>query len=134
MKYLDCVGLLSIEDRKLLLAYSQNKKAWYLPGGKVDPSEAMVPALQREIKEELNVDLTTEGLQWYCHIEAPAFGEYDTMMRQENYLYRLAQTPEPGSEIGAVRYFTMDEYFKETYPVVGVLMVFEKLRSDGLVD
>ena len=44
-----------IKNRKLLLAFSKNKKAWYLPGGKMDDGENTRSALIREIKEELNV-------------------------------------------------------------------------------
>ncbi|WP_236263836.1 NUDIX domain-containing protein [Dysgonomonas sp. Marseille-P4677] len=33
-------GLLIIKENKLLLAYSNNKKAWYLPGGKIEAGES----------------------------------------------------------------------------------------------
>lgn len=36
---LPTAGLIVIKDNKLLLAYSNNKKAWYLPGGKIDLGE-----------------------------------------------------------------------------------------------
>ncbi|WP_245973015.1 hypothetical protein [Sphingobacterium siyangense] len=35
-KCLPTAGLVSIKEDKLLLAYSNNRKAWYLPGGKID--------------------------------------------------------------------------------------------------
>ena len=44
-----------IEQRKLLLAYSANKKCFYLPGGKIDNHETPEKALCREIAEEMNV-------------------------------------------------------------------------------
>jgi ADP-ribose pyrophosphatase YjhB (NUDIX family) len=37
---LSTAGLILIKDKKLLLAFSKNKKAWYLPGGKVDTNES----------------------------------------------------------------------------------------------
>lgn len=54
---LPTAGLIVIENNKLLLAYSKNKKAWYLPGGKIDSGENSLKALQREIEEELNIIL-----------------------------------------------------------------------------
>ena len=53
--YINCAGLIVLKNRKLLLAFSNNKKAFYLPGGKVDANETSLQALQREIKEELNI-------------------------------------------------------------------------------
>jgi 8-oxo-dGTP pyrophosphatase MutT (NUDIX family) len=134
MNYIDCVGLIVVENRSLLLAYSKNKGAWYLPGGKVDAGETPLQAMQREIKEELNMDLTADSLQWYYHITAPAFGEKDLLMRQDCFLHQLRQTPQPSAEIGAVRFFTRETYSREPHQVRGVLLAFEKLQQDGLVD
>jgi len=41
-------GLVVVKDRKLLLAFSNNKKAFYLPGGKTDEGETTREALLRE--------------------------------------------------------------------------------------
>ncbi|WP_293947143.1 MULTISPECIES: NUDIX domain-containing protein [unclassified Sphingobacterium] len=46
---LPTAGLISIVDHKILLAYSNNKKAWYLPGGKIDAGEDSLQSLRREI-------------------------------------------------------------------------------------
>ncbi|WP_317171266.1 NUDIX domain-containing protein [Macellibacteroides fermentans] len=46
----------------------KNKKAWYLPGGKIDDGESSLETLQREIFEELNIVLNAERLKYYCHI------------------------------------------------------------------
>ncbi|QJB30100.1 NUDIX domain-containing protein [Chitinophaga oryzae] len=134
MNYIDCVGLIVVENRELLLAFSKNKGAWYLPGGKVDAGETPLQAMQREIKEELNMDLTADSLQWYYHITAPAFGEKDLLMRQDCFRHQLRQTPQPSAEIGAVRFFSLEAYRQEPHQVRGVLLAFEKLQQDGLVD
>lgn len=134
MNYIDCVGLIVVENRELLLAFSKNKGAWYLPGGKVDAGETPLQAMQREIKEELNMTLTEDSLQWYYHITAPAFGEKDLLMRQDCFRHQLQQTPQPSAEIGAVRFFSLEAYRQEPHQVRGVLLAFEKLQQDGLVD
>lgn len=127
-------GLLVIRDNKLLLAYSNNKKAWYLPGGKVDAGETSVQALQREVLEELNVILDPSSIRYYCHITAPAFGEQNNIiMEQDCYLCDLDQDITPGNEIGGVRFFDYNSYLSEPAQVVGVLEVFKKLRADKLI-
>jgi len=85
---LPTAGLIVIENNKLLLSYSRNKKAWYLPGGKIDAGETSVEAIQREIQEELNIKLDPSLLKLYCHITAPAYGENtNIIMEQDCYLY-----------------------------------------------
>lgn len=135
MKTLPTAGLLIISKNKLLLAYSNTKKAWYLPGGKVESGEEVIPALQREIKEELDLDLDSSRLRFYCHISALAFGEVPVIqMEQDCFLYPLEdQVPRATSEIGAIRYFSLEEYRLELQQVVGVLMVFQQLEQDALI-
>jgi len=44
--YMQTAGLVVIKNRKLLLAFSNNKQAYYLPGGKVHPFDMNCYALQ----------------------------------------------------------------------------------------
>ncbi|HVM90126.1 MAG TPA: NUDIX domain-containing protein [Puia sp.] len=128
-------GLLAIQSRKLLLAFSSNKKAWYLPGGKVDHGETSTQALVREIREELNINLNKDDLLFYTHITAPAFGEKKgIIMEQDCYLYDLTETPSPSSEIRQVRYFNCADYRCEPEQVPGVVMILHKLNRDGILD
>lgn len=127
-------GLVVIKDNKLLLAFSKNKKAWYLPGGKIDRGEDAVTALVREIEEELNVVLDTKLLTFYCHITAPAYGESPTiMMEQDCFIYELHEEIQPSNEIGAVKFFDYASYKVEPAQVVGVLDVFDRLTKDKLL-
>lgn len=134
MKEIRCAGLIVVKDRQLLLAFSKNKQAWYLPGGKLDAGETASEALQREVQEELNICIPAEQLHWYYHITAPAFGEKDLQMEQDCFLHELQQEPCPSAEIGAVRYFSRESYRHETHQVPGVLLAFEQLKKDNLVD
>ena len=127
-------GLIVLREQKLLLAYSRNKKAWYLPGGKIHAGETAIEALQREIAEELNVQLRLAALKYYCHITAPAFGENaGVIMEQECFIYRLTEQIEPGNEIADIRYFDLEDYLMQPVHVPGVLMVFDKLSKDQLI-
>jgi len=128
-------GLVVIKNRKLLLAFSNNKQAFYLPGGKIDAAETAVEGLIREIREELNVELNESGLQYYTHITAPAFGEKTgIIMEQDCFLYDLQETPEPNAEIGVLEYFDIAAYSLQPQQVPGVVMILEKLKKENKID
>lgn len=131
---LPTAGLVVINDNKLLLAYSKNKNAWYLPGGKIDNGESSLEALKREILEELNFKLKLERLKYFCHITAPAYGESSNIiMEQDCFLYELNETIEPANEVGEVRFFDLEMYQSEPAQVSGVLKVFDQLTKEKLL-
>lgn len=133
-KALPTAGLVVVKGDKLLLAYSKNKKAWYLPGGKIDDGESSLETLQREIFEELNIVLNVERLKYYCHITAPAYGEEPPIiMEQDCFIYQLNEKIEPKNEIGEVRFFDIKMYQSEPAQVPGVLLVFDKLIKDKVL-
>lgn len=132
---LPTAGLLIILNRKLLLAFSKNKQCFYLPGGKIDEGETAAGALCREIAEELNISLDENELTYYTHISAPAYGEQNgTIMEQDCFFINKLVEPAASSEIGAIKYFSLKEYLNETNKAPGAVMVMERLMKDNLVD
>jgi ADP-ribose pyrophosphatase YjhB (NUDIX family) len=132
---LPTAGLLIICDRKLLLAFSKNKQCFYLPGGKINPIESAEEALCREIEEELNVHICDDELKYYTHISAPAFGEPEgIIMEQECFFVNKDVQPKPAAEIGEVKYFSLSEYLEQMHTAPGAIMILEKLKADGYVD
>ncbi len=131
---LPTTGLLLIQDRKLLLAFSRNKECFYLPGGKIDRGETAKSALCREIEEELMCQIEEADLQFYTHITAPAYGEANgVMMEQDCFLATRTFHPQAGAEIGELRYFTLEEYLQEKNTAPGAIKVLQQLHSDGLI-
>ncbi len=132
---LSCAGLIYIEDKKLLLAFSKNKQCFYLPGGKIEIDETAAAALCREIAEELNIYLQEDDLEFYTHISAPAYGEKNgVMMEQDCFLADKTAEPEASAEIGELRYFTLKEYSVELNKAPGVVMILELLKADNLIN
>lgn len=82
-KKLPTAGLIVVENNKLLLTFSKNKKAWYLPGGKIDKGETSIQGLIREIEEELNLTLDANQLEYCFHITAMAYDENNLLMEQD---------------------------------------------------
>ncbi len=135
MRSIHCAALLLLKDRKLLLAYSKNKKCFYLPGGKIDKDETVVDGLCREIEEELNLSLLQPDLSYYTHITAPAYGENNgVIMEQDCFLLNKAVEPIASAEIGELKYFSLEEYLLQTNIAPGAVRVLEILKEDNLID
>jgi len=133
--FLHCAGLIYIENRKLLLAYSNNKKCFYLPGGKVDTNELITEALCREIAEEMNTVINEQDLQFFTHITAPAYGETaGTVMEQDCYFLNQKIIPVAAAEIGALKYFSLEEYLMQVNHAPGAIMILEKLKEENWID
>lgn len=134
IKFIRTVGLLVIKNDKLLLAYSNNKRAWYLPGGKIETDELPQQSLVREIWEELTLKIDVKLLKFYCHITAPAYGEDENLiMEQDCYLYELHENISSNNEIAAIKFFDSYSYEQEPAQVIGVLQIFKRLKADGLL-
>ena len=128
-------GLIVIKDKQLLLAFSNNKQAFYLPGGKADPGETAVDAVIREVFEELNIELSPKQLRFYTHITAPAFGEQNgVVMEQDCYITEIKHEPTPSAEIGELRYFNTAAYQLQPHRPPGVVEVMRRLKQDGIID
>jgi len=135
MMKLPTVGLLMIQNRRLLLAYSRNKKCFYLPGGKMDEGETAAMALCREIAEEMNITIDQDELEYHAHITAPAYGEEDgIIMEQDCFFLHRSIAPQASAEIGELKYFSLDDYLLETNRAPGAVIVLELLQNEGLID
>ena len=135
MMKLSTVGLLKIQNRRLLLAYSRNKKCFYLPGGKIDEGETAAMALCREIAEEMNITIDQDELKYHTHITAPAYGEEDgIIMEQDCFFLHRSIAPQASSEVGELKYFSLDDYLSQSNRAPGAVMILECLRREGLID
>lgn len=131
---LPCAGLIYIENKKLLLAKSSKKQCYYLPGGKVNNTETALQALCREILEELNVVIAENELEFYTHISAPAYGEKDDIvMEQDCYILKRTITPKASAEIEEVNFFSLEEYQAERFQAPGAIMILLQLKKDNLI-
>lgn len=61
-KRLIAQGVLRTDGDRIALCQLVYKKDWDLPGGIVDPDESPAHCVVREVKEELGLDVTVQGL------------------------------------------------------------------------
>lgn len=70
-------GLIIGDDRRILITQRRADQAlglqWEFPGGKVEPGEAPVDALVRELREELGVTVAVGGIWEVLFHAYPAF-------------------------------------------------------------
>ena len=105
-----CVGGAVVRDGRLLLvrrASRRGKGNWQVPGGFVEPDEAIEEAVIREVQEEANVIAKVVGVLGLRNRNDPDMGN-------SMYVVLLLQpvTGEPmpdGKEVDRAEYFTLDE-------------------------
>jgi hypothetical protein len=91
--------------------------------------------LCREIAEEMNVIIEEHELKYYIHISAPAYGEQNgVIMEQDCFFLHRNVTPQPSAEIGELRYFSLDDYLSESNRAPGAVMILERLKNGGYID
>ncbi|OGK18171.1 hypothetical protein A2866_04745 [Candidatus Roizmanbacteria bacterium RIFCSPHIGHO2_01_FULL_39_8] len=131
---IETVAYIFINDKKLLLVRAKNKKAYYMPGGKRDLKEDDIRALVREIREELQIELSP-SLQFYGVFEAQAYGkEKGVRVKIICYFGKHLGRIKAGSEIEQIRFFSQSEYFKQKETAPAVRLIFNDLKEKDLIE
>ena len=76
MKRIEVVAAIIIKDGQVFATqrgYGEWQGWWEFPGGKIEPGEAPEAALAREIREELNAEITVGSLLQTIEWDYPAF-------------------------------------------------------------
>ena len=60
---LRCACLVAVRDDRLLLFRVRDNALWYLPGGKIEPSELPEETLIRELFEELGIVVHADSVR-----------------------------------------------------------------------
>ncbi|MFC7343178.1 NUDIX hydrolase [Saccharopolyspora griseoalba] len=106
------VGLVHRDERGLLLVRAENQRAYYLPGGKIDPGETEVEALRREVREELGVELREP--RSFARYVTDAVGQGEgVQVDLACYTAELEGAPAPAAEIADLRYCTRADYLAD---------------------
>ena len=76
MKSIEVVAAVIVKDGRIFATqrgYGDFKDFWEFPGGKIEPGEKAEDALIREIKEELDADITVDSFLQTIEYDYPKF-------------------------------------------------------------
>lgn len=97
---------------------------WEFPGGKIDPDEAHDNALRRELREELDVDITVEDL---VHHTTHAYPERTIAL----FFYRCALRGVPCPQLGQeMRWVPREELPLLGFPPADAELIDRLVTSD----
>ncbi|MDF1695825.1 MAG: NUDIX domain-containing protein [Saprospiraceae bacterium] len=129
MKEIDKIAWIKISEDRVLCARSIGKTKFYLPGGKRDEGESDQQSLLRECKEELDIDVIPETIEYVGTFVAQSDGKAAGIdVRLTCYSADYNGTLEAKSEIAEVKWLTYDDL--EMLSAAGKL-VFNFLKEKG---
>lgn len=97
-------AVLAGPDGRILLVRKRGTGVFMQPGGKIEPGEAPLGALQREVHEELGIAIDPASARYLGRFSAPAAHETDATVVAEAFWLDIQSTPTPQAEIEETRW------------------------------
>ncbi len=131
MKIIDKLAWIEIQDNKILSTRSFGKDKWYIPGGKREGSESDIVALSREIKEELDVDLILDSIEYLATFQGQAHSHPEgVMVKMQCYTARYQGALKASTEIEEIAWLSL----KDLHSISPVdQIIFDWLSKKGLI-
>lgn len=124
-----------IRDRRLLVTRTKGKDAFVAPGGKLEGGETPLQALQRELKEELQITIRPEDTEPLGTFYAQAAYAPDSRLRMDVHMIRHYQGElKPAAEVDEIAWITTAN--EQRLPLGSIFEhdVLPKLKAAGLID
>lgn len=93
---------------RLLIVRKRGTQMFILPGGKIEPDEAPLDALKRELHEELGLEMRSSSLQPLGHFYSRAANEPDHNVEADIFLGQLQDAITAKAEIEAFEWLVLD--------------------------
>lgn len=102
-------ALIDNDHGQLLLVRKRGTEAFMQAGGKIEPEETALIALQRELKEEIGLTIGDGQARYLGTFSASAANEENCTVRAAVFHIRAQHTPIPRFEIGEALWLTREE-------------------------
>jgi 8-oxo-dGTP pyrophosphatase MutT (NUDIX family) len=113
IKIIDKIAWIHTKDGKILSTLSRGKSVFYIPGGKREENETDEQTLVREIKEELDVDIVLDTVEYLGVYEAQSDGaEEGVMVKMTSYIGDYVGELKASSEIERFEWLSMSDIKK----------------------
>lgn len=108
------VGAVILNERNEVLLVWRNRQpeqyTWSIPGGKVDPYESLETAVIREIKEEVDLDISIDQLLCTAETIRPEREEHwISVLYSARNIRGIARNLEEGGAIGEIGWFPLHD-------------------------
>ena len=127
-------GGVILRDRKFLVTRSAGKDFFIAPGGKLENNETPAQALERELNEEVQINIDVTTLEDLGTFYAEAAGKDGVML--EMYVFKVNDykgEPTPSSEVEEIKWINT----QTTGIQIGSIFehdVMPLLKEKGLID
>lgn len=105
MIIIDKLAWIEIKDKSILSTKSYGKDTYYIPGGKRENGETDEQGLQREIKEELSIEIKNDTIRFVGIFQEQAHGHPSgTIVKMTCYTADFIGTLRANSEIEEIKW------------------------------
>lgn len=80
-----CVCLVEETEDKILLVQVRHREKYYFPGGKIEAHESMLDAIQREVNEELKLDIPQTQFEYIGTVVGQAYPKKNMQTELNGY-------------------------------------------------
>jgi len=131
MKEIDKIAFIETKEGKILSTRSKGKIKYYIPGGKRELEETDEETLIREIKEELDVDIKKETIEYVGTFKAQSDGAKEgVLVKMTCYKAAYEGDLKPTNEIEEVKWLG----FKDLDIISEVdKKIFKFLKEKGIL-
>ncbi len=122
-----------IKDRKLLMARKYNEPHFIMPGGRLKEGETPEQTLERELREELGIELVSA--KFFKTYEAPHFRERNKIVRMDTFFVEIRGEPKATAEIDEIEW--IDSNYKSRGLKVASIdedYLIPELKKRNLID
>lgn len=129
MKEVDKIAFIELRNHQILSTKSKGKTKYYIPGGKRDIGESDEETLDREVQEELNVDIDRKTIEYVGTFKAQSDGaKAGVLVKMTCYKAKFIGVPMPSSEIEEIKWLN----YKDLELISAVdKLIFRHLKEIG---